>query len=357
LETRWVNISRYLRPARAASIAKTLEQSVGEVRVEAETESSYDLRSVRVPEDQISQAFAARISQLPSSLQWKPAHPSPHRRGWEAIRRLFAGRSPAFDPDRLAYTVQVGESAEDLRDMLSEVIEAASRFPSAFEPRLALAKLLQAIGDSELGEQSLLEAARIALDESLVLGGGHSTYLEFAELCLEEGEPEEAEIWNELAKKRGLEPARSAYLDCEIAFQRGDLKALTTGLSQYRQSDTDPDPNFVRAAMMLFAAGGEAKAVRAVDWALREGSLEEGQWVLAAALKIAMEGFDAASLRELASVSGIDEDTVKKLASRMSAELRELRAEWSSILKRKRRRHSASEEEASRARAKEEEHT
>jgi hypothetical protein len=345
-----VNISRYLRPARAASIAKTLKQGVGEVRVEAETETGYDLRCVRVPDDQISQAFAARIAKLPSSLQWKPAEPSHRRRGWQAIRRLFAGRSPAFDPERITYMVQVGDSAEDLGDMLSEVIEAASRFPSAFEPRLALAKLLQALGGSELGEQSRLDAARIALDESLVLGGGHSTYLEFAELCLEEGEPEEAEAWNQLAKKRGLEPARSAYLDCEIAFQRGDLKSLTTGVSHYRHAETDPDPNFVRAAMMLFAAGEKAKAVRALDWALREGSLEEGQWVLAAALKIAMEGFDAASLRELASVSGIDEDTVKKLASRMSAELKELRAEWRSILKRKRTRHSASEDGASRTR-------
>lgn len=326
--TRWVTVSRFLEERRARSIGRELESSGIHARLEHDSgdgPTEAQLWRVRVEEENVSAAFEARSRWIPEKFRWAP--PEFRRRarpGAGLLRRLFTKQLDAEAP--------LPEDAESLTDLLMEAVRAATSDRTAPEPRLLIARALLSGAPTELDERDRLRSARIALDEAVVLGAGAPAYFELAEACLQEGLLDEASAWNSLASRSGYDPARAAYLNCELWFSRGDARSLKRAVEEYRDSLDAPDLNFVHAVCLLYAAGEKARAQRLVDSALRDGALDEEEWAQAAALKVAMSAARPQALRELGALVN-DPQLAEALVEEAEAELRTLRGRWRQAIK------------------------
>ncbi len=285
------------------------------MRREPEGATEDDLFRIRVPLERVETAFEALSSGQDDEHAWPPpARPSGIARFFHAIRKSARG---GVDPH---------EGEPDLSTSLSWV----RRDPTSAVARIALARALMADAEEEddgRARSSKLESARRALDEAAYLGAGAAAAFELAELCLMEGRLSEAAAWISEARSTGSDPPRVCYLECELAFNRGDAKALRHAVSQYRRALDIPDFNLVYCAAMLFAAGEKGAATRLADAALREGEFgTEEDWTAATALKVAMEGSERAAVLELAELVG--DSAAEEAVAEAEAELRQLRDAW-----------------------------
>lgn len=332
--TRWVTVSRFLEEPRARSLGRELESHGIDARLEHESgDSSIDaqLWRVRVEERDVGEAFEVRSKWLPEKFRWAPPmFPRRTRPGAALLRRLFTKPLDAEAP--------LPEDAESLTDLLLTSLRAATSDRTAPEPRLLIGRALLSGAAAELDERARLRAARIALDEAVVLGAGAPAYFELAEACLQEGLLDEASAWNAVASRSAYDPARAAYLKCELCFSRGDSRSLRRAVAEYRDSLDAPDLNFVHATCLLYAAGEKLRAQRLLDSALRDGALDDEQWAQAAALKVAMSAARTDALRELSTLVN-DRQLAEALVAEAEAELRTLRGRWREVIKSSKRKH------------------
>ncbi len=319
-KTQWVTISRYLSPAHCDSLKSRLEKAGIPVRIEPEGSTENDLSRLKVPVNEATAAFTALSADIDDELRWPP--PGERSRIGKILRRVLERSRRSFDSGRESDT------------SLDSALGAVRKDPSSPQARISLATALMDADESlGLPEPRKLELARLALDEAAYLGAGSAAAFEIAEICLESGENDEAEAWIDEADSSNADPSRAAYLRCELAFYRGDLKALKSAISEYRRRLPAPDFNLVYCGALLFAAGEKSAAIRLADAALRDGEFaSDDEWVSAAALKIAMEGSDPETVRDLATVLGSDEEA-ESAVDDAKTELAGLRSEWKNALK------------------------
>ncbi len=311
----WITISRFLSAPSAERVQARLERAGIEVRREPEGATEEDLFRIRVPLERVEAAFQALPSGPDDEHTWPPpTRPSGIARFFQAIRKFARGGVDPYEGD------------PDLSASLSWV----RRDPTSAEARIALARALMADAEEEAGgraRSSKLQGARRALDEAAYLGAGQEAAFELAELCLMEGRLSEAAAWISEARSTGSDPPRACYLECELAFYRGDVKGLRQAVSQYRRALESPDFNLVYCAAMLFAAGEKGAATRLADAALRKGEFgTDEDWTAATALKVAMEGSDRAAVEELAELVG--DSAAEEAVAEAEAELQQLREAW-----------------------------
>jgi hypothetical protein len=329
-EVAWVTISRFLGPARAQLLEDLLRDADIESRLDPEGSTEEDLFRVRVPLDEAEAAFEAIGRKVDEDYRWPPPRqPS----GAGKLIRKALGRA-------LRSRTRYQEDNTDLKSAL----ESTRRDPSSAEARLALARALIDADDEDLAgidQTKRFLWARLALDEAVFLGLGPEACFEMAELCLDEMEIEEASAWVAEATSLGTDPARAAYLECELAFHQGDPKALKSAVSQYRRQLENPDYNLVYAAALLCAAGEKSAAIRIADGALRDGEFgSDEEWASAAALKISMEGGDPQSVADLADLLA-GEDEAADYVREANSELARLRSLWKQALKGAKRRNKS----------------